>query len=389
MQKSLSLYLGLLLVGLVLLTACSNTSHSDSQSYNEIANEVCNVSYARNFSISEKESGVFHLRISNSESKHGTHYDFLLVNKDAVPSDSILTIAESKGYTKLTIPIEHVICMTSLQLSNFIAINATDKVAGISSTRHLFDKSIKKQIADGRTIQIGIEGNFDPEIIMAVSPDIIMISPSKRGGFEILTESGIPVMPHLGYQEPTPLGQAEWIKLTGLLTGHLAKANAYFSEVENNYTRLCQMVKENVSSQPTIMSGDMKGGAWYATGGQSFLAKIFQDAGARYFMDNDTNTGGVNIDFEVVYAQGADADYWRISNSFNGDFTYDELAAQDARFKDFKSWRNRQVVYCNMSRTPFYESFPVHPDLLLSDFIHVFHPELMTNYSPTYYSILK
>ena len=36
---------------------------------------------------------------------------------------------------------------------------------------------------------------------------------------DALKEVGIPLMPHLGYKEMTPLGQAEWIKFVGLLLG--------------------------------------------------------------------------------------------------------------------------------------------------------------------------
>ena len=51
---------------------------------------------------------------------------------------------------------------------------------------------------------------------MSVNPDLILISPFKRGGYDALKEVGIPLMPHLGYKEMTPLGQAEWIKFVGL-----------------------------------------------------------------------------------------------------------------------------------------------------------------------------
>ena len=59
----------------------------------------------------------------------------------------------------------------------------------------------------------------------------------------------------------------------------------------------------------------MHGGNWYAVGGKNYLAQIFRDAGADYVI-NDDNTGGVNIEYEQMYAMAHDADYWRILNSF-------------------------------------------------------------------------
>ncbi|HBA30769.1 MAG TPA: iron ABC transporter substrate-binding protein, partial [Parabacteroides goldsteinii] len=126
-------------------------------------------------------------------------------------------------------------CMTSLQLSNFIKLGAEDKVVGITSTRHLFNKTINNQLKEGKTAKIGIEGNFDNEVIMSINPDLILISPFKRGGYETMKDIGIPLIPHLGYKEMTPLGQAEWIKFVGLLLGIEQEANEKFSAIENRY----------------------------------------------------------------------------------------------------------------------------------------------------------
>jgi len=38
-------------------------------------------------------------------------------------------------------------------------------------------------------------------VIMSVNPDVIFISPFKRGGYDAMREVGIPLVPHLGYNE--------------------------------------------------------------------------------------------------------------------------------------------------------------------------------------------
>ena len=76
-----------------------------------------------------------------------------------VPRGSDLRAPE--GYERIEIPVRKVVCMTTLQLSNFIALDRRDLVAGLTSTRHLFDPQINAQLKDGRTRKIGIEGNFD------------------------------------------------------------------------------------------------------------------------------------------------------------------------------------------------------------------------------------
>ena len=42
-----------------------------------------------------------------------------------------------------------------------------------------------------------------------------------------------------------------------------------------------------------------------------------------------------------------------------------------------------------MRTTPFYESLPMQPAVVLKDLIHAFHPDLLPQYEPTYYERLK
>lgn len=250
----------------------------------------------------------------------------------------------------IDLPVRHLICMTSLQLSNVIKLGAMDRVVGITSTRYLFNETMQKQVDEGRTQKIGIEGNFDNEVIMNINPDLMLISPFKRGGYDAVKDIGIPLVPHLGYKEMTPLGQAEWIKFTGLLLGMEEDANRIFGQIEQRYNELKRLVRD-VKRRPVVFSGELRGGVWYAVGGKSFLAQLFHDAGADYFLKDDPRSGGVTLDFETVYNQAESADYWRIANSFPGEYSYDALKH---RMKDTRiSRRSRQkgVIYCNRGKT--------------------------------------
>jgi iron complex transport system substrate-binding protein len=43
-----------------------------------------------------------------------------------------------------------------------------------------------------------------------------------------------------------------------------------------------------------------------------------------------------------------------------------------------------------MKQTPYYETSPVEPDVLLADLVAIFHPEVMPeDYAPRYYQLLK
>ena len=178
------------------------------------------------------------------------------------------------------------------------------------------------------------------------------------------------------------------MKLVGLFIGREREANERFAAIEARYKELCRLAA-GVEKRPVVFSGELRGGNWYAVGGKSFLAQLFRDAGADYFLKDDPRSGGVTLDFETVYSRADEADFWRIVNSYEGTFSYDALKATDARYADFRAFREQAVVYCNMRNTPFYESMPMQPDVVLKDLIHAFHPDLLPQYEPTYYERLK
>lgn len=174
-----------------------------------------------------------------------------------------------------------------------------------------------------------------------------------------------------------------------MFIGKEHQANAVFQEIADRYESLKEKVAQAKGKRPTVFSGEMHGGNWHAVGGKNYLAQIFRDAGADYVI-NDDNTGGEPLDFESMYSKAAEADYWRILNSYPGDFSYEALAESENRNKLFKAFRDKKVIYCNMKRHPYYEISPICPDKVLADFVAIFHPELMPkDYKPTFYQLLK
>lgn len=385
----------ILLAGLMLAASCCLPSCGSKSARSSEAAAVDTVAcaeldsaavirptYAEGYEVRYLSGGVRLVDVQDPQNPKAPVYRFALVPRGTRPAGI------PQDYTVIETPVRSVICMTSLQLSNFIALDACPFVAGITSTRHLFNPTMNRQVEEGKTVKIGIEGNFDSEVIMSVNPDVIFISPFKRGGYDAMYDTGIPLVPHLGYKEMTPLGQAEWVKFIGLFIGREREANAKFAAIEARYNELCRLAA-GVKKRPVVFSGELRGGNWYAVGGKSFLAQLFRDAGADYFLKDDPRSGGVTLDFETVYSRAEEADFWRIVNSYDGTFSYDALKATDARYADFRAFREKGIIYCNMRTTPFYESMPMQPEVVLEDLIHAFHPDLLPDYKPAYYEQLK
>lgn len=289
----------------------------------------------------------------------------------------------------ITKPAKRFICTTALQLGNFEVLGLEDRIVGMNSLKNLFSPKMKQQMADGTTVKIGKEGNFDLETVIAVKPDYIFVSASKHGGFEVLKEIGVPLISHHGYKEINPLGQAEWIKLIGLLTGETRRANAVFADIERKYLTLKEEIQADSLHTPTVISGRQIRDGWYIVGGKSYMAQLFKDAGADYIMKDNEDSGGTTLDFEAVYARGIQADFWQIDGSFNGDFTLESLAKEDERYTSMDAYKNQKVLFCNFAQTPYRELAGVQPHYVLADFAKAFHPNVLPNYEPKFYKLIK
>ena len=375
--------LGMLCMILLLFSSCNQRGKTVSSDTASVDSLLC-PKYATGYQVKSLDG----MRLVDV----GADYHFALVSSDDVMVPD--------GYTKIHIPIKSTICMTALQLSNFTILDAHDVVKGLTGTKNIFNKDILQRVKNGRIVKIGTEGNFDTEMVLAANPDVIFISPFKRGGYDAIKETGITLVPHLGYKELDPLGQAEWIKFVGMFIGKEKEACEVFAGIEQRYNNLKFKVQSSWQSQaakpgakfkvlPTVTSGEMHYGNWHAVGGKNYLAQIFRDAGADYVI-RDEETAGEDLEFEKMYELAANADYWRILNSYPGEFSYEALKASEPRNELFKAFKERKVIYCNMKQTPYYEISPVEPDVLLKDFVAIFHPELVeADYNPTFYYLLK
>lgn len=278
------------------------------------------------------------------------------------------------------------ITLASTQLAYFIALDALHGLVGINSSRFLFNDQIHTMIDSGRVVRVGKEGAFDVEAILRLQPDIIFVSPFKTGGYDVLRELGIPLIPIAAYEEKSPLARAEWMRFIGAIMQCESTADSLFNAIASRYQTLKNSVAQ-VNYRPRVLSGKMKSGIWYGLGGRSYFANYCRDAGAEYILDND-QVGSQPMDFESMYAKACDADYWRLLVNYNGTFDYGALIREDERYGDFKAFRTHHVIACNMRHTPFYEETPVRPDILLADYIHAFHPQMLPDYQPVYFKTL-
>ena len=99
--------------------------------------------YAQGFKLTYADQYLL-ADIQDPQNEESTTFHYAFVKRGAKPTGI------PADYTVIELPIRSVICMTSLQLSNFIKLGALDRVVGITSTRHLFNKEMNERLKENR-----------------------------------------------------------------------------------------------------------------------------------------------------------------------------------------------------------------------------------------------
>ena len=366
----------LLLVALVACAPKANENTEKAQGDNLMR-------YARNIVVYEKDYGYRVEVICPWDTT-------LSLGKFALVSDTTKSVGEE--LTKVKVPIESVVSFSATQWAVFLRLGEINRVKGILEGRFVTDSTMRSLLAQEKVYDIGTEAAADIERMIQIQPDILLYSPYFDGNQGGLNVTGAVLFPFADYMENTPLGRAEWIRVIGMLTGCEDKADAWFDDIERRYNVLSTLCA-NVEHRPTVFSDLAFNGQWYVAGGRSYIARLFADAGADYIWKDNPSTASVPMDAESILAKAQHADYWRVINSNPFPMTYESLGKESPVYPLFDAFKNHKIIVCDILSTGYFEQSQCEPDLLLADFIHFFHPELLTGdwegYQPKYYHLVE
>ena len=351
----------LLLVALVACAPKANENTEKAQGDNLMR-------YARNIVVYEKDYGYRVEVICPWDTT-------LSLGKFALVSDTTKSVGEE--LTKVKVPIESVVSFSATQWAVFLRLGEINRVKGILEGRFVTDSTMRSLLAQEKVYDIGTEAAADIERMIQIQPDILLYSPYFDGNQGGLNVTGAVLFPFADYMENTPLGRAEWIRVIGMLTGCEDKADAWFDDIERRYNVLSTLCA-NVEHRPTVFSDLAFNGQWYVAGGRSYIARLFADAGADYIWKDNPSTASVPMDAESILAKAQHADYWRVINSNPFPMTYESLGKESPVYPLFDAFKNHKIIVCDILSTGYFEQSQCEPDLLLADFIHFFHPELLT-----------
>ena len=292
-----------------------------------------------------------------------------VMQKLAIIEDSEAKPGVGKDVTVINAPLKHSLVMSSVHCSLIAELNSVDAIAAVCDAEYVKEKSVAVRIKEGKIKDCGNSMTPAVEQIAMVKPDAVLISPYKDNDLTKLNQLGINMVQCADYMEPTPLGRAEWVRLYGMLVGKVAEADSLFSEVEKHYLTL----KSDTVSGPKIISDSKYGEVWYVPTGNSTVGQMYADAGGVNPFSDRKENGSVALSPEEVLMKAKDGDVWILKS--DGEMTLDQLRQADPINSQFKAFAEGNVWHCNTVETPFYEQTPFHPNLLLEDFVYIFHPE--------------
>jgi len=286
----------------------------------------------------------------------------------------------------LPFPLTNIAVLSATQLNAINKLGLQDKVTGIADAKYISDSTINRHLVSGKTEEVSVNGQLFVEKTIMLNPQAIFFSPYQQNQ-SLPLKGTIKVVPFFDFMESDPLGRAEWIKFTAAFIGKEKRANTIFAIIEKEYLQL-EKVASSVHKKPSVFSGKYFNGQWFVPGGQSYMAQMFDAAGANYIWKNDSSRNSIALDFEVVVQKAQHADYWRILGGLSDKNPYENLLAENPLYKHFKAFEKHQIIYCNPSKTSYFEKATLEPHIVLKDFIFAFHPELFPGYQPVYYNVL-
>ena len=291
-------------------------------------------------------------------------------------------VPQGMAGTVVQVPLQSALVYSSVHGGVIKELGGLSSITGVCDLRYFDMDEIRQGVADGRIVDAGSSMQPTIEKVVQLHPDAIILSPFQNSGYGTLANMGIPIIECADYMENTPLGRAEWIKLFGALYGRQAEADSIFTDVVKRYDQL-KAAAESVEHRPKVISETVTGGVWYMPGGDSYMGHLYADAGADYPWSGTGETGSLSLSFEQVYAKAHDADIWLIKSLKA--MTYHEFAALYPINSEFKAFKVKSVYQCPTLETTLYRDFPFHPDVLLGEYIRIFHPEILPG-SPKYFS---
>ena len=343
------------------------------------------IEYASGLSI-VKHEGFSVVTVTNPWPNANKNFTYILKEKEGKVPDSL------QKYTTIQVPLQSVVVTSTTNIPYLEMLDVEDKLVGFPHTDYISSEKTRILIDKGSVKNVGQNEKLNIEQLIELSPDLIVTFGVDNNNpmLDNLTKSGLNVMIQADWMEQSPLGKAEWIKLYGALFGKEDKAKELFDKIVTSYNQAKKLVADKPATT-TVLYGSMYEDVWYVAKGNSWVAQFMKDAQSNYLWADLKGTGSQGLSFEKVLDKAKTANVWIASGPF---LTLAELEKANPHYIEFDAFKNK-TIYTLESKfgatggTIYYELSPSRPDLVLKDYIKIFHPDLLPSYEFTFASKLN
>ena len=299
-------------------------------------------------------------------------------------------LSRNKKFKKeLRIPISRIVVTSTTHIPMIELLNEENSIVGFPNVTYISSKKTRQRVEQGFIKEIGKENLLNTEVLLNLQPDLVLgysVSTANKS-LEIIKKSGIPVIYNGDWLEETPLGRAEWIRFFGVLYDKQKMADSIFKTIETAYLEV-KLLALKTSEKPTILSGaEMSKDIWNLPAGESFVAQFLADANLDYLWKNSKGKGSLSLSFESVFERAKEADFWIAPGYFSSKI---EMLERNKLYAEFKAFKKDNIYTSTLKKGKnggviYYELAPTRPDLVLKDLIKIVHPELLPNYTLTFF----
>ncbi|RNC83224.1 MAG: ABC transporter substrate-binding protein [Balneola sp.] len=393
-----------LLILSVFLFSCNQAQSDEERSLNFDAGkdyfvDKITVDYAQNFSVSYHNNyKVVKATVSYGAAEQDSDSlswidaftDVMVLVQRGTPVPPLT--GELEGAHVIEIPVNTIAGNADDAPTRFLALEVDNKLLGLGH-KDVYDPGLKARFDQGELQEIGASWHTGPnfEVLLAIAPELTYLtaaSLTQAEGVSRTRELGLKAAPEFSWSETSYLGQLEWIKYDALFLNEEAQANKFFNEIKGRTDSLINLVKD-VSDKPSAMWGmHSRSGNWTvrSNGGIAELITLagavnpFGDASAAITKTEANGLSeGITISDELVLQKAEDIDFIFSFQSTTGNWP------TKAYMENFPAYRNKDLYhhfkrYKDYGASDWYQSAPMRPDMLLSDMIKLFHPELLPDH---------
>jgi iron complex transport system substrate-binding protein len=343
------------------------------------------IQYAKSLAI-HKHEGYTVVTVSNPWPDAVKNFTYILKEKNGIIPDSL------KKYNQISVPLQSIVVTSTTNIPFLEMLGKEKSLIGFPHTDYISSEKTRALIDAGSVKNVGQNEKLNIEQLIELAPELIVTFgiDNNNPSIENLQKSGLKVLIQADWMEQSPLGKAEWLKLYGALFGKEKEADDLFENIVKEYNNALALVADKKPTS-TVLYGSMYQDQWFVARGSSWVAQFMKDAKGDYLWKNLEGTGSLGLSFENILDKAKTANFWIATGSFK---SLSELEKANPHYGQFDAFANKNIYTFEgklgaTGGTIFYELSPARPDLVLKDYIKIFHPELLPDYTFTFAQKLK